>query len=204
MKLNSTQKLIAVIVGAVVLAALAVFLLIVPQLTAMGRLDTQIDQSEQDVSAARTLLAQRQQIKLNSAQTETQLLRLANELPESPQLPEFIMELQDTINESGLEFSTLEPSPPVANQGYKAIPITITVQGTWQDIVDLMSRLRRITRQVRITEFSVFPGELDPAAETTTTVSVAIPLRAEIVVEIYTIDPVTSQETTVPAAPAAQ
>ncbi|MDP2233670.1 MAG: type 4a pilus biogenesis protein PilO, partial [Actinomycetota bacterium] len=120
MKLNSTQKLIAVIVGAVILAALAVFLIIVPQLSAMGRLDTQIDQSEQDVAAARTLLSQRQQIKLNSSQTETQLLRLANELPESPQLPEFIIELQDTINESGLEFSTLEPTEPVANQGYKA------------------------------------------------------------------------------------
>jgi len=202
MKLNSTQKLIAVIVGVVVIAALAVFLLIVPQLSAMGRLDSQIAQSEQDVAAARTLLSQRQQIKMNSAQTETQLLRLANELPESPELPGFIIELQDTLNESGLEFSMLEPSDPVPYTGYQAIPMTITVKGAWADVVDLMSRLRRVTRQVRIVEFAVDPEPAD--TETTATVTTAPPLTAEIAIEIYTINPATSQETSAPAAPAAQ
>jgi len=202
MKLTSTQKLIAVIAGVVILVALVVFLLIVPQLSAMGRLDTQILQAEQDVAAARTLLSQRQQIKMNSAQTETQLLRLSNELPESPELPGFIIELQDALNESGLEFSTLEPEDPVPNTGYQAIPLTISVKGAWPDIVDLMSRLRRITRQVRIVEFTVDP--IAPNAEETATVSAAPELDAQITIEIYTIDPTMSQETTVPAAPAGQ
>jgi len=202
MKLTSTQKLIAVIAGVVVLAALAVFLLIVPQLSAMSRLDSQIAQSEQDVAAARTLLSQRQQIKMNSAQTETQLLRLSNELPESPELPGFIVELQDTLNESGLEFSTLEPSDPVPYTGYQAIPLTISVKGAWADVVDLMSRLRRITRQVRIVEFAVDPEA--PDTETTVTASAAPVLTAQILIEIYTIDPATSQESSAPAAPAPQ
>lgn len=202
MKLTSTQKLIAVIAGVVIVAALVVFLLIVPQFSAMGRLDTQILQAEQDVAAARTLLSQRQQIKMNSAQTETQLLRLANQLPESPELPGFIIELQDALNESGLEFSTLEPEDPVPNTGYQAIPIAISVNGAWPDIVDLMSRLRRITRQVRIVEFTVDP--VAPDAEATATASAAPELDAQITIEIYTIDPTMSQETTVPAAPAGQ
>lgn len=159
-------------------------------------------QSEQDVAAARTLLSQRQQIKLNSSQTESELLRLSNELPESPELPTFIIELQDTINESGLEFASLEPDDPVAYTGYEAIPINIMVEGTWQDVVDLMSRLRRITRQVRIVEFTVDPGDVD--SEATATASAAIPLTAEILIEIYTIGPTAaSQETTDPAAPSA-
>lgn len=202
MKLTSTQKLIAVIAGVVILGALVVFLLIAPQLSAMGRLDTQILQAEQDVAAARTLLSQRQQIKMNSAQTETQLLRLSNEMPESPEMPAFIIELQDALNESGLEFSTLEPQDPVPNTGYQAIPITISVNGAWQDIVDLMSRLRRITRQVRIVEFTVDP--VAPDAEATATASTATELDAQITIEIYTIEPATSQETSAPAAPAAQ
>jgi len=202
MKLTSTQKLIAVIAGVVILIALVVFLLIVPQLSAMSRLETQILQAEQDVAAARTLLSQRQQIKMNSAQTETQLLRLSNELPESPELPGFIIELQDALNESGLEFSTLEPADPVPNTGYQAIPLTISVKGAWPDIVDLMSRLRRITRQVRIVEFTVDPTA--PSAEETVSASAAPQLDAQITIEIYTIDPTMSQETTVPAAPAGQ
>lgn len=197
MKLNSTQKLIAVIVGVVVVAAIFVFALIMPQVTAMSRLDSQILQSEQDLESARTLLSQRQQIKMNAAETETQLLRLSNELPESPELPAFIVELQDILNESGLEFSTLEPGEPTDMTGYQAIPIKIAVDGSWQDVVDLMSRLRRSSRQVRILDFTVNPSG---DTETTGTAS-AIQLTSEVTIEIYTIGPA-AQGTAVPAAPA--
>lgn len=160
MQLTSAQKLIAAIVVVVVLAALAVFLLIVPQFSAMSRLDEQIAQAEADIEAARTLLGQRQQIKQRSAETEAQLIKMTNEMPETPEFPAFIIELQDTVNESGLDFASLTPGmvgDPV--DGYRTIDMGIMVAGRWQDVVDLLGRLRRLTRQVRITSFTVTPEE---------------------------------------------
>lgn len=190
MKVKSGQKFIAVVVGMTALAALVVLLLIVPQATRLGDLGQNVSQAESDADAARTLLAQRQSIKARSAETETQLLRLANQLPESPELPSFILELQDVLNESGLEFTEIIPSEPVANeQGFDEISIQLRMSGEWADMVDVLQRLRRVVRQIRITNFQVTP--LAVAAPTTPdgaeTPGQENLLEAVLVIEIYTL-----------------
>ncbi|MHB9003202.1 MAG: type IV pilus inner membrane component PilO [Coriobacteriia bacterium] len=199
MTLTSTQKLIAAIVGVVVLAALAVFLLIVPQLSAMSRLEQQINQAEQDIAAAKTLLGQRQQIKQRSAETESQLLKIMNELPETPELPAFIIELQDAVNESGLDFTSLEPGEiEEPADGYRTISVDITVEGRWQDIVDLLGRLRRIVRQVRIVSLAVSP--VDASSEGTVTANAPQRVTAQFNLQIYSLA-TNSGAPAVPAAP---
>jgi Tfp pilus assembly protein PilO len=202
MKLTSGQKFIAVIVGLVLLAALIVFLLILPQATALGELREDVKQAESDVESARSLLAQRQAIKARSAETETRLLRLANQLPEHPELPTFIMELQDIVNESGLVFNEVVPDQPIENpEGYNEIVLELRVQGEWPDVVDLLQRIRRIVRQVRIVSFEVYTytpeapssgSEIDlPEQETL--------VEAIIEIEVYTLGTVQPTAETVPA-----
>lgn len=200
MKLTAAQKLIAAIVAFVVVIALAVFLLIVPQFGRMARLDDDIAQAEQDVKDAQSLLAQRQSIKQRSSETEAKLLRLANELPENPELPGFIIDLQDTLNDSGLEFVSMEPSEPEDRDGgFRAISVDIAMKGRWQDIVDVLQRLRRLTRQVRIVSFEVIP--VNESAEETQPAGTGPSLEAEMTIEVYSMIPPGSQTTTVPAAP---
>lgn len=199
MTLTSTQKLIAAIVGVVVLAALAVFLLIAPQFSAMSRLEQQITQAEQDIASAKTLLSQRQQIKQRSAETEAQLLKIMNELPETPELPAFIIEIQDAVNESGLDFVSLQPGEVTEPEnGYRTISVDITVDGRWQDIVDLLGRLRRIVRQVRIVSLTVSP--LDETTETTVTANAPQEVSAQLNLQIYSLA-TNSGAPAVPAAP---
>lgn len=199
MTLTSTQKLIAAIVGVVVLAALAVFLLIVPQFSAMSRLDQQISQAEQDIAAAKTLLGQRQQIKQRSAETEAQLLKIMNELPETPELPAFIIELQDAVNESGLDFESLEPGQVKdPENGFRTISVDITVSGRWQDVVDLLGRLRRVVRQVRIVTITVTP--IEESTEGTQTVNAPQRVAAQFNLQIYSL--ALNTGAAVPAAPA--
>ncbi|PKQ29353.1 MAG: hypothetical protein CVT60_05815 [Actinobacteria bacterium HGW-Actinobacteria-10] len=202
MTLTSTQKLIAAIVGVVVLAALAVFLLIIPQFSAMSRLDQQIVQAEQDIASAKTLLGQRQQIKQRSAETEAQLLKIMNELPETPELPAFIIEIQDAVNESGLDFVSLEPGEvQEPENGYRTISVDITVEGRWQDIVDLLGRLRRIVRQVRIVSLTVAP--LEVSSEETVTANAPQEVTAQFSLQIYSLA-TNSGAPAVPAAPPTQ
>ncbi len=204
MKLSSQQKLIATALGIAVIVVLGVFLLVLPQATKLGDLDKQIRQAEQDVESARALLEQRQDIKAHSAETEARLLKLANEIPESPELPSFIIELQDVVNESGLEFAELTPNTPVSDPaGFEAGSMELVVQGRWPDTVDLLQRLRRLTRQIRILGFKTEPYVEEGAA----TQSVALPVdletyvRTTLTLQIYTM-PATESTVTVPAAPA--
>ncbi|MDP2182443.1 MAG: type 4a pilus biogenesis protein PilO [Actinomycetota bacterium] len=168
MKLTTQQKLIIAILLIVLVAVAAVFLLIVPQFGALGDLDDQIAQAQQDQKDASLLLETRKEKKLRASETDVKLMRLANELPETPELPAMIIELQDVVNESGLEFASLTPGEPTqrpsdaaAEPEYWAIPVSLTVRGTWQDTVDVIQRLRRLTRQMRIVNFSTSRYEPD-------------------------------------------
>lgn len=155
MKLSYRNKLILAAAVAVLLAVLVLVLLVVPEFQRLRSYDDQIAEADRQIAQAQTLLAQRQEVKARSAETEAKRIRLANQMPETPELPSLIIELQDTVNEAGLEFASLTPSEPVpAEEGYYEITISMLVRGTWQDTVDLMQRLPRLTRQVRIVGFT--------------------------------------------------
>lgn len=205
MKLTPKQKLIAIVVGLVVVAGLIVALLVVPQFSRLTSLEAEIQSAQGEADAARALLEQRQAIKIRSAETETQRLRLANQLPESPELAPFIIELQDVINESGLEFSVLSPSQPVdGGLGFNTIGISLTVRGEWADVVDLTQRLRRVVRQIRIVSFDV-RQYTDPAtAEVTPTAGVPEPpqlVEVSMGIEIYSLAPAPPSDPSAPVAP---
>ncbi len=207
MKLTSAQKFIAIVVGLVLIAALIVFLLVWPQAARLADLQSSIDEAAADAESARILLEQRQAIKARSAETESQLLRLANQLPENPELPTFIIELQDVVNESGLEFARVTPSDPVpSEQGYDSISVELVVNGEWPDIVDLLQRLRRITRQVRIERFEVatlsMPGSTAPGEVTVDETEQETLVEGVIFLQVYTLQAQGADPVVPPAAPA--
>jgi Tfp pilus assembly protein PilO len=155
MKLSYRNKLILAGAVAVLLAVLVLVLFVLPQFQKLRTYDDQIAEADAQISQAQSLLAQRQEVKARSAETEAKRIRLANQMPETPELPSLIIELQDTVNEAGLEFASLTPTEPsVTEAGYSEITMAMLVRGTWQDTVDLMQRLPKLTRQVRIVGFN--------------------------------------------------
>jgi Tfp pilus assembly protein PilO len=155
MKLSYRNKLILAGAVAVLLAVLVLVLLVLPQFQRLRTYDDQIAAADAQISQAQSLLAQRQEVKARSAETEAKRIRLANQMPETPELPSLIIELQDTVNEAGLEFASLTPTEPsVTEAGYSEITMAMLVRGTWQDTVDLMQRLPKLTRQIRIVGFN--------------------------------------------------
>ena len=193
MNLSSQQKLIIAGIVAFLIVVIAVVVLVVPQFGAISDLDAQIEQAQQDIGTAQTLLERRQAVKARAAQTEAELLRLYNQVPETPELPSLVIELQDVANASGLEFVRLEPIEPVRGDPenseeseaalYETTLIRMYVDGTWQDTVDLLQRLRRVSRQLRIDNLEVSYVEPSSLEETSTVELVS----AVITMEAYTV-----------------
>ena len=139
MNMSPRNILIIAVAGCVLVAVAAVALLVVPQVSKMRDLDAQIQTAEQEKASAQALLERRQQAKNRAAMTDAELLVLANSVPESPELPSLIIELQDAAVDAGLQFRSLSPGPPERPwepQGqqpapeYLTIPITVEVFGT--------------------------------------------------------------------------
>jgi len=154
MKIGPRERLILIIAGGAVIVIALVLLLVLPQYQKLGALDEQIQSATQEVSSAKTLLAQREQIKDRAAETDAKWLRLANMVPESPDLPSLIIEIQDLAFDTGVQLQSLQPSDLKAGANYQAIPISFNVVGTWSDTVDFLQGLMKLERGIRIVSFS--------------------------------------------------
>ena len=155
MRIAPRERLILLVVGLFVLLAAVAVLLVWPQYQKQKSLDAQIAAAELQLKTSQTLLAQRQEIKNRSASTDAQWLRLASLVPENPDLPSLIIELQDAAFASGVQIIAMAPADPVesADKSYVLVPLEVRVEGTWADTVDYMKRVNELNRGLREVSF---------------------------------------------------
>lgn len=206
MNLAPRDRLIAFSAAAVLIVIVLIVVLVVPQFGKLGDLSAQIATAEQESDAARTLLDQRRQVKDNAAITDQTLIQLANAVPENPELPSLIIEIQDTAYASGVLVRSVTPNPPVQSSPTAAIqmPMELQVAGTWADTVDFLQQLQKLTRQVRIVDFTSEVMNLTDASSLELKTPPYYPVGTTIRLETYVIPAAsaTGSSTAAPAAPA--
>lgn len=186
MRLSPRDQMILGIAAIVLVVAVGVFVLIMPQVNRLGELDSEIHTADQEIQSAQTLLDQRQDAKLAAASTQAQLIKLANEMPDTPELPSLIIELQDTANESGIDFTGIEPQIPQTATGYRKLPLSLTISGQWTDIIEFTRRLTKLGRQIRVLSVVVGSAQVGtPASQTPTDTVGPNVITATVEIEAY-------------------
>ena len=186
MKLTSLQKMIIVASLVVVVAVLVVAFVIMPQFTQLADLQAQKSAAEARTSAATAVLNNLRAAKGRAAVTEAELLQVGTQMPDSPQLPSLIIELQDIANASGVKVTSIAPGQPVLAGGgqYTEIALSTQVTAEWDDLLDYLKRLDHSTRLLRVSNLTVNP----PVASTATTgtaastaLSVSMTMKAYVI-----------------------
>lgn len=167
MKIAPRDRLIIVAVGLLLVVAVIAVLGIYPQMQENAALDTQIAAANDQVAQNKALLEQRQAAKERAAQTDAASLKLANSVPENPELPALIIELQDIALQAGVQFNQLTPATPAPPAGtaangttatqYLVLPVAVNIQGTWSDTIEFMRLVNQASRAMRITQFGSTP-----------------------------------------------
>jgi type IV pilus assembly protein PilO len=152
MKIGPREQIIVAGVAVVVVIVAVVAFLVWPQFQRNGELEGQIAKAKTEVESSKALLATREASKDRAAETDARWLRLANLMPEGPDLPSLIVELQDVAFASGVQLVGVTPADPAAGATYYTIPIQVQVIGTWADTVDFLQRIMKLNRGVRIVE----------------------------------------------------
>jgi type IV pilus assembly protein PilO len=154
-------------VGLVVALAAVAGLFVWPQYQKQKSLDAQVSAAEQQLQTSKTLLAQRQEIKNRTASTDAKWLKLASLVPENPDLPSLIIDIQDVAFASGVQVTGITPSDPAqsADKTYLVVPLQVSVEGTWADTIDYLkdlNKLNRGLREVSIASTVIPPGSGEP------------------------------------------
>lgn len=204
-RLSAMNQMIIAGVLLVVVSAMVVFLVILPMFDQAAQMDSDISVLDGQIMSENSLVERRLSVKAQAAQTDVDLINLANQVPESPDLPTLIINLQDAANASGLVFAQISPQPPEAvvgadgqPVGYSSIPVNMKLEGQWADLIDYVRRISKFPRGLRITQTTF--TNIDETVERERYV------EAQLSIEVYTMSVIHTSSTTtataVPSAPA--
>lgn len=155
--------LLAAIVLFFVFLAAGWFLLVGPRKAEIDNRQKDIDAAQQKIDAGKITYQQLVSIKNRSAWYEAKLASLQAMIPEEPELPALIRNIQaaaDPGSGAGLPWLSFSPSEIAADAsgtGYSTYTFTMSVGGFYDEVVDLVYRLESFSRAVVITDISIIP-----------------------------------------------
>ena len=193
--LSPRDRLIVTIAAAVIILVALISFLVYPQFQRLGVLSAEVASAQQQADAAKMQLQERQGFKDRAVETSAKWLRLENLVPENPDLPSLIIELQDAGFKSGVQVVNVTPAAPAPSDkaaGVTKMVVNLEILGSWTDTVDYMESLMRLDRGVRIDDFG-----------TGVTSNVAAAAKRNAPLHDYALDTHLALETyVIPSAPA--
>ena len=201
MSRQDRNVLILGILAIVILVIGYYFLLLSPllqrlneQADARDQKQAQLEQLQQDVNEL-------EDIRRRSPEIERQLLELSKRVPTQPQIPTFVVQVQEIADASGVTQLSVEPgdpAPPAGGGDYQVVPVTMQFNGTYDEMQDFLLRTRNLARLVTVTDVSYCRVELfddehscpvqppEPIEETTTLdTGVEAPLLVQLEADVY-------------------
>ncbi len=152
--------LVAVLASILVLA-FGYFLLIGPKKGAIDKKQKEVEAAEQKVQAEKATYRELLNIKNRSAEYEQKLAYLQSIIPQDPELPSLIRNIQaaaDPGSGAGLPWLSFTPSDITAGEkgtGYSTYSFSMTVGGFYDEVVDLVYRMERFPRAVVIDSINI-------------------------------------------------
>jgi Tfp pilus assembly protein PilO len=138
-----TRALIAIAAGAVLVYALALWLLVVsPKRSEAATL-------ADDVIAAELRLAEEQleakRPHVAAGTRVSDVLRLAKAMPSSADQPGLVLELDRLARSTGMTLSSITPRDPVLGAGgATTIPVVVTAEGSYREVTRFLQRTSRL------------------------------------------------------------
>jgi type IV pilus assembly protein PilO len=190
------------ILGLLVIVLLVVgyyFLLLSPLLNTLDARAQERSDKQAQLANLQQEVAQLEAIKRNAPETERQLLELSKRVPTQPEIPTLVVQIEEIAKAAGVTQLSIEPGapgPPPGGGDFSVVPITMSFEGTYEELQDFLLRTRNLARLVtvkQVTYCRIEPlgaGETEcaievPVGESTTVEEVEEQLQVQIEAEVY-------------------
>ncbi len=115
-----------------------------PKRAELQKLDDEIAALQTQISAATRLSAAPADAGDAPAIRVADLVALAKAMPDELDMPGIILELSSAASAAGVEFTAIQPGTATAGAGYLVAPVTLTFQGSYYELTELLYRLRTL------------------------------------------------------------
>jgi type IV pilus assembly protein PilO len=165
-KLPTKQKiaLLALLLAAEI--AVLFFLLIQPKYKDLKDLDAQLASLQQQVEQNRILAARLPILQKEYEQLNRQLEAALTELPNEKEIPGLLTSVTDEGKKAGLDFLVFRPQAEQPKDFYAAVPVDITVSGTFSSVGNFFAAVGNLPRIMNISNVNF--SDIKTSGERTT------------------------------------
>ena len=188
--------------GIVLLIIAYYFLLLNPRLQRLDEQAQARESKQAQLEQVQQQVNELEEVRRQSPDIERQLLELSKRIPAQPQIPTFVVQVQEIADVSGVTQLSVDPESSTSPEGggeYRVVPVTMRFNGTYDEMQDFLLRTRNLARLVTVTNVSycrdpqideghscsVTPPEGVEEEATTLNPSVEAGLLVELQAELY-------------------
>ncbi len=185
---NERNTLILVGLIIVVLIVGYYFLLFSPQRQEISERREERSTKESQLQQLQQEVANLEDLQARAPDIERQLLQLGELIPDNPEIPTLVVQLQQiaaAANVTQVSIQPEDPQPPAEGGDFTVIPVTMSFEGTYGELQNFLLRLQNLARLVTVSGLTY--GEVEQQGEETTggQENVENLLQIEVVAEVY-------------------
>ncbi len=148
-----------IILGALILVLLVIayyFLLFNPlRQEYLARYDERARKEAREAELERTV-AQLENVRRDAPDIERQILEYSKRIPTEDEIPTLVVQIEEIAEEADVTQLSIQPGSPEAPPGgggdFSRIPITMSFEGTYEELQDFLLRVRNLARLVTVNE----------------------------------------------------
>jgi type IV pilus assembly protein PilO len=152
---NDRNILILGVLALILLAVAYYFLLFSPlRQEYLARYDERTQKEAREQQLEQTV-ADLENVRRNAPDIERQILEYGKRVPEQDEIPTLVVQIQEVADEANVTQLSIRPGSPEAPPGggdFSRIPITMSFEGTYEEMQDFLLRVRNLARLVTIND----------------------------------------------------
>ena len=151
--MSARTRLIVAIIATFLVCLLLYFFMIRPRKADLGRVNDEVAQAEQQTTSLRTELGRLKELRDNAPRLQADLAEIRELVPETNNVANFVLQVQDAATASGVGFVQVTPEPPKAppeGAPLAQVRAVVGAKGGFFAIQDFVRRVTDLDRAVRI------------------------------------------------------
>ena len=191
------------------------FLILRPLLNTLDERAQERDDKQAQLASLQQEVAELEAVRRNAPETERQLLELSKRIPTQPEIPSLVVQVEEIATASGVTQLSIVPAgvePPPGGGDFSVVPVTMSFQGTYEQMQDFLLRTRNLARLITVRSVTYCrlgaeggegvecPTDTAVTGETTAIEEIEQVLQVELEAEVY-FQPTDVPAGTPPTAP---
>jgi len=159
LNINKRTKIIIFVIFLILFAYLNYSFIYQPRKAKIEQLDQQISSLNTKITEGKRIVARLDELKLEYQDLTERLKFVEVLLPEEKDIPDFIVLLQETMDEFNINFTNFSPQNLVQERDaiYARLPISLTYNANYFETIKFLDRLENFPRIVDVKDLKLNP-----------------------------------------------